>query len=154
MSKAYQSIIDFLNEKSIKYQIIEHEPVYTCEAAAKVRGTSLSQGAKSLLLKADKDFVLIVMSGDKKLDSKKLKIVLKIKNLRFATPEEVIDKMDCEIGACYPFGNLANIRMFVDHSLTLNQQISFNPGVHDRSIIINYRDYQKVVTPEIINIVQ
>jgi len=150
----FQVIIDLLNQKEIKYELVQHPPVFTCEQAANIRGTTLHQGAKTLLLKVDTNFILAVMPGDKRLDSKKLKSYLHAKNLRFATPDEVKNQMGCEIGACYPFGNVIDIEMVVDPSLSQNQQISFNPGVHDRSIIMKYPDFISIVSPKIVDIVQ
>lgn len=137
MINPYEEIINLLKTNNISYKETEHEPVYTSEQAAKVRGISVSQGAKSLLLKCESDFILVVLPGDRKLDSKKLKNLLKIKEFRFALPEEVKDKMGCEIGACYPFGNLIGLPTYVDISLSKNEIISFNPGLHTRSIEIN-----------------
>lgn len=148
MVNPYEEIINFLDKNNIAYEVIEHEPVFTSEQAAQVRGLSLKQGAKSLLLKADKDFILVILPGDKKLDSKKLKNLLGIKNLRFATSEEVKEIMGCEIGACYPFGNLINVKMFVDTTLSKNEIISFNPGVHSTSIRVRWKDYYIKVKPD------
>jgi prolyl-tRNA editing enzyme YbaK/EbsC (Cys-tRNA(Pro) deacylase) len=68
MTNAYDSIIGLLEEKKVAFNVIEHEIVHTSEEASKVRGVSIENGAKSLLLKTDKDFILIVLSGNRKLD--------------------------------------------------------------------------------------
>lgn len=113
---------------------------------------SLEQGAKALLLKAGNDFVLVVVPGDKKVDSKKLKKNLGVKKVRFATPEEVKEKMGVEIGACYPFGNVVGLRTLVDESLSKNEIISCNPGRHDISIKFKFSDYQKLVKAELVDV--
>ncbi|SRR5258708_1288682 len=134
MEDPHTQIIKFLEKNNIPYELIDHEPVYTSEEATKVRWISLHQGAKTLLLKAKDAYMLFILPGDMKLDTKRVKTLLAIKDLRFATPEEVKMIMGCEVEACYPFGNLINIRMFVDKSLAQNEMISFNPGVHTKSI--------------------
>ena len=152
MFNPYEEIIKLLKTNNIDYKETEHEPVYTSEQAAKVRGVSISQGAKSLLLKAKDNFVLAVLPGDRKLDSKRFKNLLKIRDFHFALPEEVKDKMGCEIGACYPFGNLIGLPTYVDNSLSKNEIISFNPGVHNRSIEITWRDFYSLVKPKMVDI--
>lgn len=152
MINPYEEIIKLLKINKISYKEIEHEPVYTSEQAAKVRGISINQGAKSLLLKCEDNFILAVLPGDCKLDSKKLKKLLKIKGFRFALPEEVKEKMNCEIGACYPFGNLIELPVYVDHSLSKNNIISFNPGLHTRSIEIKWRDFYSLAKPKMVDI--
>ncbi|NQU99232.1 MAG: hypothetical protein HQ538_00705 [Parcubacteria group bacterium] len=152
MINPYEEIIKLLKNNSISYKETEHEPVYTSEQAAKVTGISISQGAKSLLLKCEDNFILIVLSGDRKLDSKKLKNLLEIKGFRFALPEEVKEKMGCEIGACYPFGNLIGLPTYVDDSFSKNDIVSFNPGLHTHSIEIKWRDFYSLVRPKIVDI--
>ena len=148
----YEEIINLLKANNISYKETEHEPVYTSEQAAKVRGISESGGAKSLLLKSGNDFILTVLPGDRKLDSQKLKSLLKIKKLRFATPREVKNKMGCEIGACYPFGNIIGLPTYVDNFLSKNDIIVFNPGLHTRSIEIKWQDFYLTAKPQIVDI--
>lgn len=153
MQNPFEKIKEFLKEHSIQYELIEHEAVYTSEQAASIRGISLHQGAKALLLKAKENFILCILPGDKRLDSKKVKKLLDVKDLRFATKEEVVQIMGCEIGACYPFGNVINVRMIVDPSLSENDIISFNPGIHTRSIKTKYKDWFEITKPEVIEII-
>ena len=69
----------------------------TSKEAAEVRGVSLDSGAKAMLLKDNSSksaetsllFTLAVMSASKKFSWKLVKKVLKVKNMRFATPDEV-----------------------------------------------------------------
>lgn len=145
MENPFEKIIQFLEAKGAKYEIFEHEPVYTSEQAAKARGESLGDGAKSLLLKAGDSFLLAVLPGDKRLDNKKLKKILGVKNIRFATSEEVKEIMGCEIGACYPIGDIAGVRTIVDNAFLHNINICFNPGVHDKTIKMKWNDYRLVV---------
>jgi Ala-tRNA(Pro) deacylase len=152
MFNPYEEIINLLKTNNIRYEETEHEPVYTSEQAAKVRGTSTSQGAKSLLLKSGNSFILVVLPGNRKLDSTKLKNLQKIKDFHFALPEEVRDKMGCEIGACYPLGNLIGLPTHVDKSLSKNAIISFNPGVHTITIEIRWQDFYKLVKPKLVHI--
>jgi Ala-tRNA(Pro) deacylase len=148
----YESILSMLRANGIDFEEIEHEAVYTSEQAAAIRGLSLDGGAKSLLLKTNDDFVLIVLSGSKKLDSKKVKLALSTKKLRFATPEEVKQHMGCEIGACYPFGSIAKLKTYVDQSLLSQSTISFNPGVHNKSITLKLNDYLVLENPAQVSI--
>ena len=153
MINPYQKILDLLNQRNIEFEKLEHEPVYTSEQAAAVRGISIESGAKSLLFKTKVGFVLVVVPGNQRVDSKKLKKLLGVKDVRFATPEEVKEQMGCEIGSCYPFGNVAGLRTLVDNSLSRNEIISFNPGRHDTSIKMRYADYQKLAEPEQVEVI-
>lgn len=152
--KPYEKIIQLLTQNAVSYQEIEHEPVYTSEEAAAIRGLSMKEGAKSLLVKVDNSFYLFIIPGDKRLDSKKVKTLLSAKKLRFATAEEVKSQMFCEVGSCYPFGNIINIEQYVDSSFSENEFISFNPGIHTKSIRITWKDYQRLLSPKLANLCQ
>ena len=152
MCSPYQKIVKLLRTNNISYQDTEHEPVYTSAQAAEIRGISASQGAKALLLKCESGFVLALLPGDRKLDSRKLKNLLNVKGLRFAIPEEVKDIMGCEIGACYPFGNLINLPTYADNYLSTNDTVSFNPGVHTRSMEMKWKDLYLLVNPQMVDI--
>lgn len=150
----YRKIIELLKDNDVWFEEIEHEPVYTSEQAAAVRGMDLESGAKALLFKADKIFVLVVLGGHKKVDWKKLKAQLGVKKVRMATPEEVVEKMGVEIGACYPFGNVAGLRTLADKSLAEQKIISCNPGRHDVSIKFKFSNFQNLVKPEIVDVTE
>jgi len=152
MCSPYDDIVTLLKTHNISYEDTEHEPVYTSAQAAQIRGISASQGAKALLLKCENGFILALLPGDRKLDSRKLKNLLQIKNLRFASREEVKDTMGCEIGACYPFGNLINLPTYADNYLSANDTISFNPGVHTHSIEMKWQDFYSVAKPKMVDI--
>ncbi len=148
MENPYRAIIKLLQKNSIEYEEIEHEPVFTSEQAAKIRGLRLSQGAKALVLKGDGKFLLAIMPGNRKLDTKAFKKILGIKDLRFATPQEVEEVMGCKVGACYPLGIVANLKTYVDKHFN-EDAISFNAGLHTKSIKMRWEDYLKVAKPEI-----
>lgn len=152
MREPYQEIVEFLQSHQIPFTQSEHTAVFTAIEATNVINVPLHTGAKALLFKAEVNFILIVIPGDKKLSSKKLKSFLKIKRLRFATPEEVEKIMHCQIGSCYPFGNLVNVPMYVDMRITDNDYITFNPGIHTKSIKLQWKDYERIMKPTLIDV--
>ena len=82
-----------------------------------MRGVSLNSGAKAMLLRDNSSksvetsilFTLAVMSASKKFSWKLVKKVLKVKNMRFATPEEVYEITGCLPGAVTPFGSIFGV---------------------------------------------
>src|SRR5439155_12148755 len=83
------TVFDRLHERlqqgGVTFTVLRHEPVYSSEQAAAVRGTPLSSGAKALVVKAGERFVLLVLPADRKLDSRKARDGLAVRALRFAT---------------------------------------------------------------------
>ncbi len=64
-------------------------------------------------------FYLAVMSASRRFSSNKFKKIINSKNIRFASPEEVLSVTGCLSGAVPPFGSMFNekVRSLVDSSL-------------------------------------
>ena len=153
-------ILDLLKAGGYWFETFEHEPVRTSEEAAKVRtGYSLEQGAKAIIIRVkrsqqDKEFLMLVLPGDKRFDGVKLKALLGAKDIRFATTEEVGKLTDgVEPGGVPPFGNLFDLKVIVDPSLMKLEKIVFNAGDRRFSVAMKAEDYRKIVKPEITEIV-
>lgn len=153
-SPLFHKIIALLEKSQVKFGVVDHEPVFTSEEAARVRGTKLCQGAKALVLFGDKKPLMIVVPADQRLSFSKAKKSLGIKDLRMATSDEVYNLLGVEIGSVPPFGNLEGLDLFVDGSLSKNEEIVFNPGVHIKSITIKYIDYLSIANPKLGDFIQ
>ncbi|MDO8488464.1 MAG: YbaK/EbsC family protein [bacterium] len=144
-----QRIIELLDEQKIIYRSLEHAPTKTCADAANIRGTTLEQGAKALVCIADKKPVMIVLPCSQKLDTKTFKLAFKVKDLRFATPEEVTQITGLVIGSIPPFGSLFELPTYLNTALGKNTQIAFNAGDVSRSVIMNFADFVSLEHPQV-----
>ena len=136
-----------LKERGVEFGVFRHQPVFTSEEAAAVRGVALSTGAKALICKVDVGFVMLVIPADRKLDSKRVRQALGIHALRFATPEELKELTGLPPGAVPPFGSLFGLPTYCDARLAENERINFNAGVNSISVSLSYEDYLKVENP-------
>lgn len=141
MTSVYEKIKALLESHGVDFEVMDHEPVYTSDEAASVRGTPLREGAKAMVMRADKRPVLVVLAADRRIDNKKFKKQYKVKDLRMASPEEVEELTGLKVGSIPPFGKILGLPTYVDRSLLENQRISFNAGMHTRSVVMLLRDY-------------
>lgn len=138
-----------LDDRRVKYKMFSHEPVYTSDQAAKVRGVELKTGVKALIFKTEKGkFVLGLVSADKKIDTSRLAAAAKVEKLVLAKPEEVFEETGCKIGSVHPFGNLMNLPTYMDPGILENERVNFNVGMHTTSIQMNPEDLVKIVNPK------
>ena len=158
--KTVQKIKDILVENDVWFETFEHEPVRTSEEAAKIRhGYSLRQGAKAIIVRVkekggNKYFSMLLISGDKRFDTDKVKKFLSAKDVRFATEEEVREITGgVELGGVPPFGNLFGLKVIADPNLFLNEKIVFNAGDRRFSIAMYSKDFEKLVSPQVESIV-
>ena len=142
-------LVNFLKEKSIEFKEIKHAAVTTSEEAATARGTKIEQGAKALLMIADNNPILVVLSAAKKLDNGAFKKQFNFKDIKMASSDEVEKISGAQIGGVPPFGNLFNVPVFVDKSFLDESEIAFNAGSKEKSIIMKSSDFLKLVNPQI-----
>jgi Ala-tRNA(Pro) deacylase len=147
MSSVCDRLRERLEQAGVPFTVTRHEPVFTSEQAAAVRGTSLASGAKALIVKAGERFVLLVLPADRKLDSKQARTALGVKALRFATKEEVLELTGLQPGAIPPFGSLFGLPTYCDPALRASASINFNAGDHAISVQMAYADYLRVEEP-------
>ena len=152
MPSVFERIEEKLNAAGIEFNVMHHEPVFTSEQAAAIRGVSLSSGAKALVVKAGDKFVMLVVPADRKLDSKKARGSLGVKAIRFATGDEVLELTSLKPGSIPPFGSLFNLPTYVDPALAGNPEINFNAGDHAISIRMSHDNYIKAESPAVVSI--
>lgn len=142
-------IESLLQDADAEFRLYQHEPVFTSEQAAHVRGTTPEEGAKALLVKADDRFYLIVISGALRADNKKLRHILETRQVRFATEEELLQLTGCRPGAVPPFGNLFGLPVLMDESLHRCERISFNAGSNSWSVTMKREDFERLAQPRV-----
>jgi len=146
-----EKIINMLKENKIPYEIFEHEPVYTNPAMAEALGVSESETVKSLVLMTkEKEMVVLVLPGNKRVDWKKAASGVGTKKVSFAKPEQVSEKVGCEVGCVPPFGQITPLPIYMDTELTKKDYVYFNPGVHHKSFKIKAWDLKKLCHPKLI----
>lgn len=145
----FQRLEELLKLHGVSFDVLRHEPVFTSQQAADIRGTSLASGAKALIVKGDEQFRMLVLPADLRLASKAMRATRGWRKLRFATREEVQEMTGLEPGSIPPFGSLFNLPTLCDERLAENEQINFNAGDHCVSVKMLYADYVRVESPEL-----
>ncbi|MFA4846431.1 MAG: YbaK/EbsC family protein [Patescibacteria group bacterium] len=149
----FEKIKDLLDSAHVEYHTAHHEPTYTSEDAARIRGVALHAGAKSLVVRGSKtkQHVLFVLPADLRLDGKKARAILH-ESISFATEPEAVT--GCVRGSVPPFGSVIGLKTYVDRRLAENDVIHFNAGSLTDSINMKYSDYLVIENPEVVEIVE
>ena len=126
------------------FRLLEHAPVRTSDEAARVRGTPPEAGAKALVVLAENRPVHCVLPGNLRVDNARLRGILGVRTLRFATPTELLELTGCVPGAVPPFGNLFELPVLVDELLLAREDIVFNAGSNSVSIIMRAADFARL----------
>ncbi len=134
----------WLREAGVAFEVLEHAPVFTSDEAARVRGTPPEAGAKALVVRAEDRYVHVVLPGDRKVDNTRLRAILGVRNVRFATPDELLSLTGCVPGAVPPFGNLFGLPVLCDEALTRCEHIAFNAGSNAVSMTMRSDDFVRL----------
>lgn len=141
----FNEIVLFLDSKGVDHIPYKHKPVVTSKEAEDVRVSRDAVGLKSLLFKTEKGHVLLVLPGERKVSSRKVRHLLGVKDVRMVSPEEVYSIMGCEVGGCYPLGFICGLKMIVDSSVKEAERVVFNIGRRDRSIEMTWGEFERFI---------
>ncbi len=141
---------EYLEKNRVRYEVGYHERVYTSQEVAAAMHIPGKELAKVVIIKADANMVMLVLPASYRVETKKLKKVLRCKKLGVAKEKEFKEIFpDCEIGAMPPFGNLYHLEVWVDQALTEDEMIAFRAGSHVETLKIRYSDYARLVNPTV-----
>jgi len=141
---------EYLDDNRVKYDVLTHEIAYTAQDTAAAAHVSGKELAKSVVVSADGGFVLAILPAPLKVDLERLKQVLNAREVRLAQESEFSSLFPgCDRGAMPPFGNLYGIDVYVDESLTRDDEIVFNACTHVDAIRMKYRDFERLAKPRV-----
>ena len=145
-----EKIKRYLTDSGIEFRSLHHQPTPTSEDAARVRGEPVEIGGKALVMKIDRAFYNFVLSGARRVDSKKIRRRLGARKARFATVDELKELTGLVPGSVPPFGEpILPLGLFVDVSIVENDRVAFNAGSLTDSIIMRTEEYLRGARPEV-----
>ncbi|NOX23030.1 MAG: YbaK/EbsC family protein [Actinobacteria bacterium] len=95
----------------------------TSQDAANAAGCLLSQIAKSIVLTADGDPIVVLMSGDHRVDTKALAQAIGVDKVRRADLDVVRAATGYAAGGTPPFAHATPVMVYVDVSLKRNDEV-------------------------------
>ena len=127
-------VIDALNKfnKNLKVQILE-KTARTAKEAANALNCEEGAIVKSLVFKTETEFLVCLISGDKRCSLNKLKKVISKKDVSMASADEVKAQTGFTIGGVSPVGHINNLDIIIDKTLE-RFQIVYAAAGHPNSI--------------------
>jgi Cys-tRNA(Pro) deacylase len=137
-----------LEKLNIPHRVFHHEnPVHSFEQAASDRGQRPSQIVRSILFRVgDDEYVMALVAGPAQVSWKILRKYLGQSRLTMATEDEVLAVTGYRVGTVGPFGlprqvpPAGTMRVLVDASVVLEEEISIGSGMRDRAVILKSAD--------------
>ena len=116
----------------------------TAQEAASSLGCEAGAIVKSLLFKAEDVFILNLVAGDRKASLKKIKRILKKKDISMASANDVKKITGYTIGGVSPIGHLNKIDILIDNSLERFKDLYAAAGHPNCVFKINFVNLQSI----------
>ena len=143
--ESVRRVTKILSEFDINLKVeVLNSSARTAEDAARSLNCKVGAIVKSLLLRTNDDFILCLVSGDKRCSLNKIKKLINIKDVSMADAEDVKNQTGFSIGGVSPIGHLNKVNILVDISLSRFENIYAAAG-HPHSIFkITYKQLLKL----------
>jgi Ala-tRNA(Pro) deacylase len=159
MDDIHEHLRGLLDSEGAIYRVIEHEPEGRTEVIAKIRGNRIQQSIKSMVLQVrltrrENIYCLANVPGDCRVDFDGVKNYFKADSVAFAKREKAQELTGCVIGAIPPFSFNEQLQLLADPLIQQNEEVVFNAGRLDRSIMMKLDDYIRIARPQLVSIAQ
>jgi len=133
----------FLDEHSIPYKFFRHPGVVeSLEQAAQERGQRPDQVVRSIVFRLSRGgFVMVLVAGPRQVSWPALRKALGTSRISMATETEVLQVTGYPLGAVSPFGLSQPIRVLMDKSILVEQEISVGSGLRYTTVIMQKEDF-------------
>lgn len=141
---------EYLELQGVFFEVVSHPQAFTAQETAEAQHVPGKELAKVVMLRAGADEMMLVLPAPYRVDLGRARDVVGRPDAVLATEEQFKDLFpQCEPGAMPPFGNLYGLPVFVDQTLSRDEQIVFNAGNHTQTVRMKYADFARLVQPKV-----
>ena len=151
VKRAQEHLRKFDENRNIK---VLEETARTALDASKALKCEVGAIVKSLLFRAGDEFILCLVSGDKKCSLNKLKKITQKDDLCMASPDQVKNQTGYTIGGVSPVGLINKIEIFMDSSLERFSKLYAAAGHPNCVFEINFKELNKITSSKIMEITE
>lgn len=143
-------LVKYLEDHGVGHKILEHKTVYTAFDTAATLKRKVGEIAKSLLVKADKDYYLALLPADQNLDFKKLGKCIgaqtkkPVKVVKIPGEKIMEELLKVKSGAMSAFGGFHKLPVYLDKGLAKAKKAVFAGGSHNHSVEMLVKDFIKI----------
>ena len=139
-------LFELLSAKNLDFQIYDHDPLFTVEDSAKLRGEINGAHTKNLFLKNKKNkFFLLSCDENTKVDLKKFSKSIGAKNLSFANEVYLEQFLGIKPGSVSPYALLNDkdnkVEFYLDEKLFRSELINYHPLINKTTISIKTSEF-------------
>ena len=142
-----------LFDKNLKIKILK-ETARTAKDAANALNCEEGAIVKSLVFKTENEFLICLVSGDKRCSLNKLKKIISIKDVSMASADDVKAQTGFTIGGVSPVGHINSLSIIIDETLERFQTV-FAAAGHPNSIFeISFTNLKELTNGRVEDIIE
>lgn len=140
-----------LKELNIEYLKIDHIPIYTIDEANGLDIENKEYIAKNLFLRDDKkrNYYLLVVKSNKKIDLNDLKNKINSRRLSFASSEDLEKYLKLKKGSVTPLGVLNDVerkvKIIIDEDILKEEIVGVHPNDNDATVFMKTKDLIRII---------
>ncbi|MEK6855238.1 MAG: YbaK/EbsC family protein [Nanoarchaeota archaeon] len=141
-----KALLSYLKKYHINYKIHKHPPVFTVEESKKIKQKIPGLSTKSLFLKDENNnYYLISLPGEKRLNIGRLKKYFLIKELIFASPEELFRELHVMPGSVSIFAIIYSNKtiLALDNEVWDAKIVGFHPNINTETLELTHDDLKR-----------
>jgi len=145
-----QEINEYLTAHGVDYEVIEHPAVFNMEEVEKLNLPHPEADAKNLFVRDDKklQYYMITVQGNKRVDLKQFRKQHGLRNLSFASADDLMEIMGLIPGAVTPLGLLNDrerkVELYLDAAFA--DLISIHPNDNTATVWMKTKDLIRIIT--------
>lgn len=146
-----KEVLEYLDNKNIKYELVEHEEVHTIEDMENAGLLENGYVCKNLFLRNANGKMHFLLSCHHSKEIKLDEIAKKIGSTRlsFASGERLEKYLKLENGYVSPFGILndesKSVVVLFDKELIGKKNVGFHPNTNKATIFLDFNDVKKMI---------
>jgi len=143
----------FLTQKGVPFEKHAHTAAYTAQGLAQAQHVSGYMVAKPVVVRTGSGFAMCVLTAPQHLDRKRVADVLREREVRLATEDEMVRLFPgCELGAEPPIGAIFGLKTVADERLKQDEYLVMQAGTHRDSIRVRRDDWERACNPIVASI--
>ena len=142
-------LFEILDKLEIKYELLEHEAVYTVDEAKELDNMLEGIGCKNLFLTNKKGkYFLVMIHEDKRANIKEIELLVDCKHLSFGKEEDLKEVLGLEAGSCTPLGivnDKENKVVLVFDKDLVDKKVLCHPNKNTATLSLEFSDLIKFI---------
>ncbi len=132
-----------------KYTSLSHRIVYTAFDLASTLHIPLVDVVKTLLIKTEGGYMLVLLSAAQQLDLRKFGRAAKAKKVSIPSEKEIVRLYKIKKGPIASFGSLYKLPVYIDRALARRKRALFSIGSFQQSVFVPVKDFLRIERPVI-----